>query len=59
MTERVLVIKEEHLAMVFDEWIKRYEAAPEGFLEGYSNSYGENSAEYVFDLAKEMGYAQY
>ena len=60
MTERVLVIKEEHLATLLGEWAQRYEESPEEFYEKYeAKEYGPVAAEYVFELAKEMGYVSY
>jgi hypothetical protein len=61
MTERVLVIKEEHLAQVMDEWLRRYEEDPDSFVDKYSEEgqYGPIAAAYVFELVDEMGYVQY
>lgn len=60
MSERVLIIKEEHLALVYEEWLRRYEESPENFCEfNEDGPYGEACANYVFELAKEMGYVQY
>lgn len=55
---RVLVIKEEHLAALFDEWLKRWEEDPERD-DGYGEDHGAASAAYTFELAEEMGYVSY
>ena len=60
MTERVLIIKEAHLASLFTEWARRYEADPEAFFDLSSTAeYGEVAADFTFNLAKEMGYVSY
>lgn len=61
MTERVLVIKEEHLAMVMAEYYKRARENADEFQDASPdyNEAGRNCTDYIFVLAKEMGYVNY
>lgn len=57
--DRMLIISKSHMALIFEEWKRRYEEAPETFLPVADDNYGVDCAAYVFDLAKEMGYVSY
>lgn len=61
MTERVLIISEEHLVMVMTEYYRRNRENPEDFQAPTDDDAEAGAAcvEYVFELAKEMGYVQY